>query len=44
MKMDWFSVEEVETFCKSLDAFPVPVRSDHDTDASGDPVEIIDGF
>ncbi|KAL8527336.1 hypothetical protein ACS0TY_005268 [Phlomoides rotata] len=41
MKRDWFSVEDVDSFCKSLDAFPVPA-SDHDSAASMDSVEIID--
>ncbi|CAA0805921.1 Cysteine proteinases superfamily protein [Striga hermonthica] len=35
MKKDWFNVEDIESFCKSLDAFP-PAESKPDDSASSD--------
>ncbi|KAL3653289.1 hypothetical protein CASFOL_002970 [Castilleja foliolosa] len=46
MKKDWFTVEEVESFCKSLDAFPL-VSHDHGDLGpadSNDSVELIESL
>ncbi|GFP94233.1 probable ubiquitin-like-specific protease 2a, partial [Phtheirospermum japonicum] len=46
MKKDWFSVEEVESFCKSLDAFPLVLNDQSDSGPadSCDSVEFIESL